>query len=85
MTGTYMQLRVPVEQVCPSGDPPTAHNLMAIWTGGSYAPTVTVDVWLLGDGQDMIILTSGVRGTPPTQMLDDLDATLDTLRRAPTS
>jgi hypothetical protein len=84
MTGTYLQVLVPVDLDCPSGVEPSGANLMAIWDGGSTAPTVTVDVWLLGDDEDMVILTRGVRGTPPTEMLKDLDKTLDTLRPAPT-
>jgi hypothetical protein len=89
MTGTHIQVRVPVDHLdCPSGvEPgvePSGHNLMAIWDGGSTAPTVTVDVWLLGDGKDMIILTRGVRGTPPAEMLESLDKTVDTLRPAHT-
>jgi hypothetical protein len=84
MTGAHMQVRIPVNPECPSGVEPAEHNLMAIWDGGSTASTVTVDVWLLGDGKDLVILTRGVRGTPPAEMLENLDLTLDTLRLAPT-
>src|SRR3954452_11839671 len=83
-SGTHMQVRVPVDNLhCPPGVEGAGANLMSIWDGGSAAPTVTVDVWLLGDGKDMIILTRGVRGTPGAEMLEDLDNTLDTIRPAP--
>jgi hypothetical protein len=85
MTGTHIQVRVPVDHLdCPPGVEPSGSNLMSIWDGGSTAPTVTVDVWLLGDGKDMIILTRGARGTPPAEMLESLDKTVDTLRPAHT-
>jgi hypothetical protein len=83
MTGTHIQVRVPVDVHCPPGVEGSGHNLMSIWDGGSTAPTVTVDVWLLGHAPYMVVLTRGVRGTPPVEMLEKLDRTLDTLRPAP--
>jgi hypothetical protein len=84
MTGMHLQVRVPVDVHCPAGVEGSGHNLMSVWDGGSTAPTVTVDVWLLGDGPYMVVLTRGVRGTPPADMLAELDKTIDTLRPAPT-
>ena len=55
---------------------------MAIWPGPPD-PRVTVDVWLLQDGDRLLILTRGVRGKPPAEMLDSLDRTLGTLRLVP--
>ena len=84
MSGTHMQVRIPVNPDCPSGVEGAEHNLMAIWDARSTPATAIVDVWLLGDGEDMLILTRGVRGTPPAEMLADLDRTLETVRLAPT-
>lgn len=84
MTGAHMQVRIPVNPDCPSGVAGADHNLMAIWDTRSTPPTAIVDVWLLGEGEDMLILTRGVRGTPPAEMLANLDRTLETLRPAST-
>ena len=43
----------------------------------------TENVWLLEHGDRLLILTRGVRGDPPAEMLDSLDRTFDTLRIAP--
>jgi len=81
-TGSYLQLSVTVSVDCPNGDA-TGANLMAIWDGPKD-PTVTVDVWLLEAGDELLILTRGVRGNPPAANLESLDKTLETLRLAPT-
>lgn len=78
LAGTHLQLSVPVHVDCGAGEPGGGY-LMAIWPGAS-APRVTVDVWLLNDGDRLLILTRGVRGNPPAEMLDSLDRTIDTLR-----
>jgi hypothetical protein len=81
LPGTYLQLKIPVTVECPNGEA-YGGNLMAIWDGSS-APTVTVDVWLLEDGDRLLILTRGVRGTPSEATVKTLDQTLDTLRYEP--
>jgi hypothetical protein len=65
----------------PNGDA-SGGTLMASWDG-SADPTVTVDVWLLEDGDQLLILTRGVRGNPTQDTLANLDLTLDTLRYLP--
>ena len=57
---------------------------MAIFPGPSE-PTVTVDVWLLEDGDRLLILTRGVRGNPSPARLGNLNLTLDTLQYVPTT
>ncbi len=81
LTGTYLQLSVPIDVTCPHGTASGA-TLMASWDG-STDPTVTVDVWLLEDGDQLLILTRGVRGNPSRDTLTNLDLTLDTLRYLP--
>jgi hypothetical protein len=81
LTGTYLQLSVPVTVDCPNGDA-SGGNLMVIWPG-STDPTVTVDVWLLEDGDRLLILTRGVRGNPSPATLRNLDRTLDSLQYVP--
>ena len=82
LTGTYLQLSVPVTVDCPGVRLAAGANLMAIWPG-STDPTVTVDVWLLEDGDRLLILTRGVRGHPSPTRLENLDRTLDTLQYLP--
>ena len=82
LTGTHLQVSVPVLVDCPNGDAAGA-NLMADWPG-STDPTVTVDVWLLEDGDQLLILTRGVRGNPSPATLENLNLTLDTLQYVPT-
>ena len=83
LTGAYLQLSVPVRAAhCPNGDA-TNGTLMVNWPG-STDPTVTVDVWLLEDGDRLLILTRGVRGNPSPATLENLDLTLDSLQYAPT-
>jgi len=81
LMGTYLQLSVPMEVKCPNGEP-SGGTLLASWDG-TADPTVTVDVWLLEDGDQLLILTRGVRGDPSRDTLADLDLTLDTLRYLP--
>ena len=81
LMGTYLQLSVPMDVKCPNGDA-SGGTLMASWDG-STDPTVTVDVWLLEDGDQLLILTRGVRGNPTQDTLANLDLTLDTLRYLP--
>lgn len=81
LTGTHLQLSIPVQVDCGAGQPGGGY-LMAIWEG-PQDPRVTVDVWLLQDGDQLLILTRGVRGNPPAEMLDSLDRTIDTLRLVP--
>jgi len=83
LTGTYLQLSVPLIRHCPNGVQPNA-ALMASWPG-SLDPTVTVDVWLLEDGDRLLLLTRGVRGDPSPATLENLDRTLDSLQYVPTS
>jgi hypothetical protein len=82
LTGTYLQLSIPVDVTC-RGETVSAGYLMAVWDG-PQDPTVTVDVWLLQDGDRLLIMTKGVRGEPSPEMLDNLDQTLNTLRLAST-
>ena len=78
LTGTHLQLSIPVDVTCRAGEYGGGY-LMSIWDGPTD-PRVTVDVWLLQDGDRLLILTRGVRGNPPAEMLDSLNRTLDTLR-----
>ena len=78
LTGPYLQLSVPVDVECKSGTPGEGY-LMAVYDGPPD-PRVTVGVWLLEDGDRLLILTRGVRGDPPAEMLDNLDRTFDSLR-----
>lgn len=78
LTATHLQLSIPVDVTCRAGEYGGGY-LMAIWPGPPD-PRVTVDVWLLEDGDRLLILTRGVRGNPPAEMLDSLNRTLDTLR-----
>ena len=77
-----MQLSIPVRVNCSSG-PAALANLMAIFPPPTD-PSVTVDVWLLEDGDRLLILTRGVRGNPSPARLESLDRTLDTLQYVPT-
>lgn len=81
LTGTHLQLSVPVKVDCGGGEPGGGY-LMAIWDGPPD-PRVTVDVWLVEVEDRLLILTKGVRGNPPAAMLDSLDRTLQTLRLVP--
>jgi hypothetical protein len=81
LTGTHLQLSIPVDVTCREGEYGGAY-LMAMWLGPTV-PRVTVDVWLLQDGDRLLILTRVVRGNPPAEMLDSLDRTLSTLRLVP--
>jgi hypothetical protein len=81
LSGTYMQLSIPVRVKCSSG-PAALANLMAIYPPPTD-PTVTVDVWLLEDGDRLLILTQAVRGNPSPARLKSLDRTLDTLQYVP--
>ena len=83
LTGTYLQLSVPIEPHCPNGKAAADATLMANWSG-VVDPTATVDVWLLEDGDRLLILTRGVRGNPTAATLENLDLTLDTLQYVPT-
>ncbi len=82
LPATHLQVSVPVDVTC-GGTTSFDAYLMAMWEGPSD-PKVTVDVWLLEDGDRLLLLTKGVRGEPSPEMLDNLDATLNTLRLAPT-
>ena len=80
LTGTYLQLSVPVDLDCPRGL--VSSGLMASWLGAG-APVTRVDVWLLEDGDRLLILTRGVRGNPLPATVENLDRTLDTLQYVP--
>ena len=82
LTGTYLQLSIPYDMDCPNGL--VSGGLMASWPGAG-APTVKVDVWLLEDGDRLLILTRGVRGNPSSATRENLDRTLDTLHYLPTN
>jgi hypothetical protein len=82
LTGTHLQLEIPVDVECPGGIEPTMANLMALYAGPTD-PTVTVDVWVLEAGDDLVILTKGVRGNPTAEMLQDLDTTFNSLAYTP--
>ena len=78
LTGTHLQLSIPVNVECRTGEPAGA-TLMAIWEGPKD-PTVTVDVWLLEHDDRLLLLTQGVRGNPSPPMLLALERTLRTIR-----
>jgi hypothetical protein len=82
LTGTHQQLSIPVDVICREGEYVGGYRT-AVWPGPPD-PRVTVDVWLLlQDGDQLLILTWGVRGNPPAGMRDSLDRTIDTLRVIP--
>jgi hypothetical protein len=83
LTGTYLQVSVPITVDCQDGTTGNG-SLMASWDGPED-PTVTVDVWLLEDGDRLLILTRGVRGHPSPADLANLDQTLDSLEYLPTT
>lgn len=80
LTGTHLRLSVPAEVECRGGAPGRA-NLMALGPA-PRDPFVTVDAWVLDDGDRLLLFTRAVRGTPSTSMLRALDQTLSTLRLA---
>ena len=80
LTGTYLQLSRPDDLGCPNGA--VAGGLMTDWPGAGK-PTTTVDVWLLEDGDRLLILTRGVHGHPSPATLENLDRTLRTLQYFP--
>jgi hypothetical protein len=83
LRGTYLQVSIPIILECPTGTV-EGYALLATWDGPSPAPRVTVDVWVLGRGQDMVMLTRSVRGEPSPETIASLDAALGTLELGPT-
>jgi len=80
LSGTYLQLSVPTDVNCPKA--PASGSLMASWPGPG-GPNTTVDVWLLEDGDRLLILTRAVLGDPSLARLGYLDRALATLEYLP--
>ncbi len=82
LRGTHLQVSIPLDLECPTG---TVRNaaLLATWDGPSPAPRVTVDVWVLGRGERMLVLTRSVRGEPSPETVASLDSVLGTLELGP--
>jgi hypothetical protein len=78
LKGTYLQVSIPIILECPTGTV-EGYALLATWDGPSPAPRATVDVWVLGRGQDMVMLTRSVRGDPSPETIASLDNALATL------
>ena len=72
VTGTHMQVEIPVQHTCHNGNEATGAALMAVWKG-PQDPTVTVDVWILDDGGRLLLLTKAVRGNPSPAQLEALE------------
>ncbi len=83
LSGTRLQVSIPITLECKWG---TDHGgaLNAIWDGPSAAPRVTVDVWVLERGDQLLMLTRSVRGNPSPATIESLDKVLETLRLADT-
>jgi hypothetical protein len=81
LTGTHLQVSVPWREIeCPTGTV-TEAVLMASWDGPKD-PTVTVDVWVLEDGDRLLMLTKSVRGNPSPAQLEALETAMGTLSLA---
>jgi hypothetical protein len=78
LRGTYLQVSIPMTLECPTGTV-EGYALLATWDGPSPAPRVMVDVWVLGRGKEMVILTRSVRGEPSPETIASLDNALATL------
>jgi hypothetical protein len=83
LKGTYLQVSIPMTLECPTGTV-EGYALLATWDGPSPAPRVMVDVWVLGRGKEMVILTRSVRGEPSPETIASLDNALATLELGPT-
>ena len=83
LRGTRLQVSIPINLECKWG---TNYGgaLMAIWNGPSAAQRVTVDVWVLERGDQLLMLTRSVRGNPSPATIESLDNVLETLRLADT-
>ncbi len=84
LKGTHLQVSIPLDLECPTGTVTATGALLATWDGPSPAPRATVDVWVLGRGQAMVMLTRSVRGDPSPETIASLDAALGTLELGPT-
>lgn len=78
LKGTHLQVSIPFDLECPTGTVGDS-ALLAIWDGPSPARRVTVDVWVLGRGADMLVLTRSVRGEPSPETIASLDNALASL------
>lgn len=78
LKGTHLQVSIPFDLECPTGTV-GGSALLAIWDGPSPARRVTVDVWVLGRGDDKLVLTRSVRGEPSPETIASLDNAIATL------
>lgn len=78
LQGSHLQVSIPLDLECPAGLV-RGHALLATWDGPSPARRATVDVWVLGRGEDMVVLTRSVRGEPSPETIASLDNALATL------
>ncbi len=78
LKGTYLQVSIPITLECPTGTV-EGYALLALWEGPTPDPRATVDVWVLGRGKEMVMLTRSVRGEPSPETIASLDSALDSL------
>ncbi|HEX5970120.1 MAG TPA: hypothetical protein VFY88_16705 [Intrasporangium sp.] len=81
LPATHLQVSIPMKIRCAT-ELETEPALDSMW-GGRLGPRVTVDVWVLEYGDDVLLATLSSRGNPSSEMLDERTSTLESLRFAP--